>query len=62
MEFRRSGAGSKNSSFIKKNNKISIDDDTRMQQSLMSEFSSHMKFASDERLKEIKELKVVRKF
>jgi len=55
MEFRRSGSSSKTSSFIRKNNKNSIDEDTRMQQSLMSEFSSHMKFASEERLKEIRE-------
>jgi hypothetical protein len=28
----------------------------------MSDFASHMRFASDERLKEIKELRVIRKF
>lgn len=33
-----------------------------MRESLMSEFSSHLRFASEERLKEIKEMRKVRKF
>ncbi len=37
-------------------------DDSRIQESLMSEFSSHLRYASDERLREINELRIIRKF
>ena len=64
MEFRRSGStSSRSSSFIKKTTKTSIDEDSRLQESLMSgDFSSHMRFASEERLKELKEMRRIRKF
>jgi len=62
MEFRSgSRSGSRTSSFSKKQ-RMALDEESRLHQSLMSDFSSHMSFNSDERLKELKELRVIKRF